>query len=130
MSKYDELVTLAEKTEKEFHAIKERVTGDFVSRLSQAMGCDRDKMEVEFGDPQYLDRNNMMTWGFTVTIAVGSYRFSLPFSMASIRDKGADSPVILNYQGHRISAGGTLDKLSAIISQDIQTAIEGKIGKL
>lgn len=129
MSKYQELVESAEKTTKLFNNLKARISGDFVSKLSQDMDCEKDRIGVEFGKPKYSERNKILTWDFTLFISIvtneGNIRFPLHnFSLAFIKDTENVSSVTVRYKDKMCNLNESLDGLSDLVFQEIQKNIE------
>lgn len=129
MNKYQELVENVEKTIKIFNVLKTRISQDFVTKLSQAWGCEKDCITVELKSPKYFDRNKMLTWDFTLGINIITPDTTLPFSLSgfsliAIKDSEMVSSMIIKYHDKMYNLNESIEGLSDIIFQEIQKTIE------
>ena len=137
MTKYQELVENAEKTTKLLNNLKLMISVDFVLKLCQALDCETDNIEVEFGRPKYLDRNKMLNWDFTLVINVLSgekkLRFPLDLSLSFIKDTEDTSSLSITYYSDKMSNppkgliwsfGKPIDDLADLVFTEIKKKID------
>jgi len=137
MSKYRELVDDIEKAANLLNNLKARITKDFVLKLSLALDCEKDKIEIEFGRLKYSDSNKIFTWDFTLAISImtsgGSVRAPLDFSFSFIKDTEDVSNISITYykdktanppKGEIYNLSNPIDGLADLMFQDIKKKIK------
>lgn len=129
MNKYQELVENVEKTIKIFNVLKTRISQDFVTKLSQSWGCEKDCITVELKRPKYLDKNKILTWEFSLVINVITPDATLPFPLSgfllmTIKDSEMVSSMSIKYHDKTYNLNESIEGLSDIIFQEIQKTIE------
>jgi hypothetical protein len=101
MSKYKKLVETADRELNLLNNLKARISRDFVQKLSLALDCEKDKIEVEFGRLKYSESNKFLTWDFVLSISLatseGNINAPLDFSFFFIKDTEDVSCLSITY---------------------------------